>query len=773
MPATSLALFMQQQRAAYAEGLPAKIAALQAAVGELGEHDNPSALDTARAQAHKLAGSGGTFGFPAVSRAAARIESILSRSRDARVPPQAESNALQLCLRALEAALASDGGAEDASSDLAVAAAARTVAGAGTSPPSSASGTSPLVCVLEPDDAMAQALVRQLSLGGYRCFLLGQPLAAALAPPPEPPAAVVANVGLSPPVLSALRGMTQTWAEAGTEVPVIFMSGGTDFQTRLQAVQAGGAGYFPAPVDVSALTALLDHLTSGEPARPYRVLLVDDDQALAELYAGVLESAGLETLVVTDPRQVMASLVDFQPDLLTCDIHMPQCSGIELAALIRQQAQFVRLPIVFLSAETSLSRQALALKQGGDDFIIKPVAPAVLISVAQSRARRYRSLVAAEDTLRISEERLRMVFETSLDGFIQALADGTVVSANPSACALFRMTEAQIKAAGVNGLFDRAGPLLGHPADKFRGELDCLRADGSRFPAEVSSSQHLSSEGDVQVSVVLRDITERQLAEQQILQLNTELEARVEQRTAELREANQELQAFSHSLAHDLRQPYIAISGLTHLLERELSGGTSERGKHYLARIRAGVGQMNERTDSLLALAQLSRTQTRREVVDLSAMASELLHTLAQQEPERTVSVRVQQPLQVQADAALLRHLLHILIGNAWKFTSRQATAEITVGAEFHLVEGSARETVFFVKDNGAGFDMAYADKLFGAFQRLHAPAEFAGAGVGLATARRIVTRHAGRIWATSSPGEGAVFYFTLDKPVLDISGPP
>ena len=766
MPLTSLALFMQQQRVTYAAALPGKIGALEAALREFGQFGTEAALQTAREHAHKLAGSGGTFGFPAVSEAAAEIESVLSRASVAsHLQQEPEHSALQASLLALKTALANGGTDVDADQEPAAAA-------PGIRPPARASDASRLVCLVEPDRTVANALAGQLTRSGYRSFLLEQPQSTKLESLSEPPVAIVANIGLSAPALDALRTMAHSWAAGKAELPLIFMSGGTDFQTRLQAVQAGAAGYFPAPVDISALAALLDRLTTGEPARPYRVLLVDDDKALADLYAGVLQSAGMQTMVVTDPSKVMAPLVDFQPDLLTCDIHMPQCSGIELAAMIRQQAEFVRLPIVFLSAETSLSRQALALKQGGDDFILKPVVPAVLISVAQSRARRYRSLVAAEDTLRISEERMRMVFETSLDGFIQALADGTVLSANPSACKLFRMTEMQIKAVSVKGLVDSAGPLLTSQTGKFRGELGCVRADGSLFPAEVSSSQHLRSDGNMQVTVVLRDITERKLAEQQILQLNTELEARVEQRTAELREANQELQAFSHSLAHDLRQPYIAINGLTHLLEREMPADTSERGKHYLERIRAGVGQMNERTDSLLALAQLSRTQTRLETVDLGAMASELLLNLAQQEPGRSVHVKVQHPLQAQADASLLRHLLDILLGNAWKFTSRQASAEITVGTETSLTADPNSETIFFVKDNGAGFDMAYADKLFGAFQRLHAPAEFAGAGVGLATARRIVTRHGGRIWATSAPDAGAVFYFTLAKPAGVASGP-
>ena len=182
------------------------------------------------------------------------------------------------------------------------------------------------------------------------------------------------------------------------------------------------------------------------------ILIIEDDETLASFYAGVLQSAGMQTCVVTEPRQVMAPLADFQPDLITCDIHMPQCNGIELATLIRQQPEFVRVPIIFLSAETSLDQQAQALRQGGDDFITKPVSPETLVSAAQSRARRHRSLLAAEDTLRISEERFRLVVETSLDGFLQSLPDGMVVAANQAACTMFGMSEQQIRAGGIAGL---------------------------------------------------------------------------------------------------------------------------------------------------------------------------------------------------------------------------------------------------------------------------------------------------------------------------------
>lgn len=760
MPNT-LALYMQTQRVLYAAGLPEKIRALEAALRQLGEGTRPASGSEAAlsvlTQAHQLAGSGGTFGFPAVSQAAASIEKILSENADVPgFPGAADRLRMEASLEALKVAAAEGTPVSD------IPAAASTA----NSPAPVQLSAKPvrMLHIIDPDGVAAGQLADQLHHAGYQVRVFADPAAEHVAAQEETPAAILADITFSADPLVARAALAAPGLATQGRPPLLLMGAGTDFQTRLAAVRAGAAGYFPQPVEMRTLTALLDPLTSAEPSQPYRVLIIEDDEALASFYAGVLQSAGMQTCIVTDPREVMAPLVDFRPDLITCDIHMPQCNGIELATLIRQQPEFVRVSIIFLSTETSLDHQAQALRQGGDDFITKPVAPETLVSAAQSRARRHRSLLAAEDTLRISEERFRLVVETSLDGFLQSLPDGTVVAANQAACTMFRMSEQQIRAAGIAGLVDGTDPRMAelmlqlNRSAKFRGELVCARGDGTRFSAEASSSQHVNSEGDVQVSVILRDITERELAEQQILQLNAELETRVENRTAELTAATLELQAFSQALAHDLRQPYIAINGMTRLLEKEMAEGISERGSHYLQRIRAGVSQMNERTDSLLALAQLSRTQSRREQVDLGAVAGTVLKSLRQQHPERRVASRVEALPSVQADAGLALHLLNILLGNAWKFTSTQADAEITVGCE----PGTDGEMIFFVRDNGVGFDMTYADKLFTAFQRLHAPGEFAGAGVGLATARRIVMRHGGRIWATSAPGQGACFYFTL-----------
>ncbi|CAN5716440.1 hypothetical protein BH11PSE7_BH11PSE7_03200 [soil metagenome] len=241
----------------------------------------------------------------------------------------------------------------------------------------------------------------------------------------------------------------------------------------------------------------------------------------------------------------------------------------------------------------------------------------------------------------------------------------------------------------------------------------------------------------------------------QVTELNTGLEEKIARRTAELSMSNAELEAFSYSVSHDLRSPLGTIDGFTRLLLKELDDHHGARVRHYLDRIQAGVGQMGQLIDGLLSLAHVSRVTLRSMRVDVSAMALEVMERLQAAQPDRMVAWSVEPGLIAQGDDRLLRSVLENLLGNAWKFSARQESAEISMGF-------SEREGAYFVRDNGAGFDMAYADKLFAAFQRLHDVADFPGTGVGLATVARIVARHRGRIWVVSAPGQGATFYFTL-----------
>jgi light-regulated signal transduction histidine kinase (bacteriophytochrome) len=224
-----------------------------------------------------------------------------------------------------------------------------------------------------------------------------------------------------------------------------------------------------------------------------------------------------------------------------------------------------------------------------------------------------------------------------------------------------------------------------------------------------------------------------------------------------LRSSNQELEAFSYSVSHDLRAPLGAIGGFSRALSHRLATLEDERAHHFLARIQAGVGRMEQLIEALLALAKVVRAPLRYEEVDLGALAREALDGLREAQPQRRVEISIADGLLTLGDVQLLRIAMQNLLGNAWKFTSQREGATIEVG---RLPDTK----VFYVRDNGVGFDMAYVDKLFGAFQRLHSEAEFPGTGIGLATVRRIMTRHQGRVWGESQLGEGTTFYFVLSE---------
>jgi len=238
------------------------------------------------------------------------------------------------------------------------------------------------------------------------------------------------------------------------------------------------------------------------------------------------------------------------------------------------------------------------------------------------------------------------------------------------------------------------------------------------------------------------------------------LEERIRLRTAELEESNRQLRSFAYSLAHDLRGPLASTDGFARQLELLLGERLDERARHYLHRVRAGVQSMSDLTDALLSLANLSQEPLQCASVDLSALARAWLQRAREREPRRDVAVEIADTPRVMGDARLLAVLVGNLMDNAWKFTSKRAGGHIVFRAE-----PGEEGTQFCVADNGAGFDPAYADKLFMPFQRLHPANEFGGTGMGLAIVHRVAQRHGGRVWAQSRPGEGAVFHFTLGAP--------
>lgn len=297
-------------------------------------------------------------------------------------------------------------------------------------------------------------------------------------------------------------------------------------------------------------------------------------------------------------------------------------------------------------------------------------------------------------------------------------------------------------------------------------EWTYIRKDGSRFPVLLSITALHNEQGELTGFLGIgSDITqekrleeERKQAEEKIRTLNAELEDRVAKRTMQLEVANKELEAFSYSVSHDLRAPLRSIDGFSQFLLEDYCERLDDEGKDYLHRIRAAAQRMAQLIDDLLNLSRVTRSDMRGERVDLSALAKTITAELQQAHPDQTVACIIAPGLIADGDAHLLRIVLENLFGNAWKFTSRHPRAHI----EFGSMRQPDDSLAYFVRDDGAGFDMAYADKLFGAFQRLHGMTEFPGTGIGLATVQRIIQRHGGRIWAEAAPEKGATFYFTL-----------
>jgi two-component system, NtrC family, sensor kinase len=577
----------------------------------------------------------------------------------------------------------------------------------------------------------------------------------------------------------------------GAAMAILMLSTEADVKDRIRGLKTGADEYVGKPYDakhVVGTARALQRKSEDEDAGKTKILIVDDSLTFRETMSSAYREAGYVVLAAASGEEGLAIIADRRPHLVVVDGFLPGMDGATLIRRVRLDAALRRIPCLLLTGSEDRDAELRALEAGADAFVRKEEdievilakTAAVLRSSASAAPSEVGSLHGPHKILAVDDSK------TYLHELSDALAgEGyDVVLAQSGEEALDLLAVQAVECILLDLLMPGMGgkeacqrikaapdlrdiPLILLTAVEDRGAmLDGLSSGADDYISKSSEFEVLKARVRAQIRRKQFEDENRRIREELLRKELDAAEARSAKELAETRAAlvaelerkNKELEAFSYSVSHDLRAPLRSIDGFSKALIEDCADKLDEEGLKHLNRVRAAAQRMGELIDDMLQLSRVTRLDLNRRRVDLSALAREVAADLQRQEPERRVVVELEDGLFADADPRLVRIVLENLLGNAWKFTRKVEEPKIVIG----MREGDG--PVFFVRDNGAGFDMQHAEKLFRPFQRLHVESDFPGTGIGLATIHRVIDRHGGRVWAEAVVGEGATFFFSLTK---------
>lgn len=521
------------------------------------------------------------------------------------------------------------------------------------------------------------------------------------------------------------------------------------------------------------------------------ILYAEDDSVTRDILAKMipLKFPDVEFFTAENGKIGLEIFMKHKPDIVITDINMPIMDGIRMVASIKAVRPETTIIIISAYGDTTYLLDAIEL--GVNHYIMKPIdykklfmtiAKCVDGIILESRLKEQNEHI--RKLSRAVEQSPSMVIITDCHGVIEYVNPKFTKVTGYSSEEVIGRTPQIFKSDMTTPDFYQALWNTITSGRVWHGDFLNRKKDGELYWEAASIAPVFDEAGEITHFVsVKEDITPRKRAEEEIEALNTSLEARaleletvnnklneaflkveatnheLEMTNCELEAANKELEAFNYSVSHDLKKPLTNINGYCQVILHLHADQINEQTRHYLNDIYSGTLRMNMLIDTLLDFSRLSRCAMVRETVNLSGIANELAAELRLAEPERRMTFKIADGVMAYGDAGLLRIVMGNIIGNAWKYSARKETATI----EFNMMEHEGKQ-VYFVRDNGAGFDMAEADRIFNPFHRLRSREEYAGHGIGLATVQRIIQRHGGRVWAEAKPGEGATFFFSLPQ---------